>query len=172
MKFTYSFLGSKTKNRTRELINFVIRIWVHSPFEDISGISRTIRIFLSLQNFLKTPPSRDTKFSMCTSEKLWLVMSILRSVCYGTLMVLVDHSSPSYRHRMEMIIAVPEWLIKWLIGNLLCAGPNSSNSSLKSRNTPKRLLDGPGCSHNTVNRVVYSSALGWNNPISDFSQYP
>ena len=32
--------------------------------------------------------------------------------CYGTLMVLVDHSQPSYRHRMEMIIAVPEWLIE------------------------------------------------------------
>ena len=40
------------------------------------------------------------------------MMTILQSVCYGTLMVLVDHSSPSYRHRMEMIIAVPEWLIK------------------------------------------------------------
>ena len=82
---------------------------------------------------------------MYTSEKLWLVMTILQSVCYGTLMVLVDHSSPSYRHRMEMIIAVPEWLIEWLMGNLLCAGPNSSNSSLKSRNTLKHLLDGPGC---------------------------
>ena len=93
-------------------MNFDIGISVHKGFEDISGISRTIRIFLSLQNFLKTPPSRDTKFSMYTSEKLWLVMTILQSVCYGTLMVLVDHSSPSYRHRMEMIIAVPEWLIE------------------------------------------------------------
>ncbi len=41
-------------------MNFVIRVLVYIGFEDISGISRTIRVFLSLQNFLKTPSSRDT----------------------------------------------------------------------------------------------------------------
>ena len=127
-------------------MNFDIGISVHNGFEDISGISRTIRIFLSIQIFFKTPPSKDTKFSMYTSEKLQLVMAILQSVCYGTLVVLVDHSSPSYRHRMEMIIAVPEWLIELLMGILLCAGPNSPNSRLKSRNTPKPIIDGVHCS--------------------------
>ena len=44
-----------------------------------------------------------------------------------------------------MIIVVPEWLIEWLMGNLLCEGPNSSNLSLKSRNTPKPIIDGVHC---------------------------
>ena len=73
------------------------------------------------------------------------MMAILQSVCYGTLMVLVDHSSPSYRHRMEMIIDVPEWLIEWLMGNILCKGPKSSNLSLKSRNISIHILDELGC---------------------------